>query len=39
MIDGTLKTGGGGLFHLDTDNFSGFRFEDNIINGEKLLHD
>ena len=31
VIDGTSKTGGGGLFHLDTDNFSGFRLEDNII--------
>lgn len=31
VIDGTSKTGGGGLFHLDTDLFSGFRLEDNII--------
>jgi len=31
VIDGTSKTGGGGLFHLDTDSFGGFRLEDNII--------
>ncbi len=31
VIDGTSKTGGGGLFHLDTDNFAGFRLEDTII--------
>ncbi|HVS31202.1 MAG TPA: hypothetical protein VMS98_07080 [Thermoanaerobaculia bacterium] len=31
VIDGTSKTGGGGLFHLDTDGFAGFRLEDNII--------
>jgi hypothetical protein len=33
-IDGSLKIGGGGLFHLDTDNFDGFRFTNNcIVNG------
>jgi uncharacterized repeat protein (TIGR01451 family) len=31
VIDGTSMTGGGGLFHLDTDNFAGFRLENNII--------
>lgn len=31
VVDGTLKTGGGGLIHLDTDNFAGFRLENNII--------
>lgn len=34
VIDGSAKIGGGGLFHLDTDNFDGFRLIDNrIING------
>ncbi|MCI0490195.1 MAG: HYR domain-containing protein [Blastocatellia bacterium] len=33
-IDGTSKTGGGGLFHLDQDNFDGFVFtNNNIVNG------
>jgi len=33
-IDGTNKVGGGGLFHLDTDNFDGFRFTNNcVVNG------
>ena len=33
-IDGTMKVGGGGLFHLDTDNFDGFRFTNNcVVNG------
>ncbi|HEV8266374.1 MAG TPA: right-handed parallel beta-helix repeat-containing protein, partial [Gemmatimonadales bacterium] len=33
-IDGTLKVGGGGLFHLDSDNFDGFWFTDNnVVNG------
>ena len=31
VIDGTSKTGSGGLFHLDTDNFDGFRFTNNVI--------
>ncbi len=35
VIDGTDKTGGGGLFHLDTDDFDGLRFLDNnVVNGE-----
>jgi hypothetical protein len=34
VVDGTSKTGGGGLFHLDTDNFDGFQLVDNdIVNG------
>jgi len=33
-IDGTNKVGGGGLFHLDTDNFDGFRFTNNCV-GER----
>jgi hypothetical protein len=33
-IDGTFKVGGGGLFHLDQDNFDGFRFLNNcVVNG------
>ena len=33
-IDGTTKVGGGALFHLDTDNFDGFRFTNNcVVNG------
>ena len=33
-IDGTMKVGGGGLFHLDTDNFDGFWFTNNcVVNG------
>jgi hypothetical protein len=33
-IDGTNKVGGGGLFHLDTDNFDGFWFTNNcVVNG------
>jgi len=33
-IDGTLKVGGGGLFHLDQDNFDGFWFTNNrVVNG------
>ena len=33
-IDGTSKTGGGGLFHLDTDNFNGLHFTNNcVVNG------
>jgi hypothetical protein len=33
-IDGTAKVGGGGLFHLDTDNFDGFQFTNNrVVNG------
>jgi hypothetical protein len=33
-IDGTMKIGGGGLFHLDTDNFDGFWFINNcVVNG------
>lgn len=31
VVDGTSKTGGGDLIHLDTDSFTGFRLEDNII--------
>ncbi len=31
VIDGTLKTGAGDLFHLDQDNFAGFRLENNVI--------
>jgi uncharacterized repeat protein (TIGR01451 family) len=31
VLDGTSKVGGGGLFHLDTDNFAGFQLVDNII--------
>ena len=34
MIDGSSKTGGGGLVHLDTDNFNGFYLTNNwIVNG------
>jgi hypothetical protein len=33
-IDGTAKIGGGGLVHLDTDNFDGFQFTNNrVVNG------
>jgi hypothetical protein len=33
-IDGTMKLGGGALFHLDTDNFDGFQFTNNcVVNG------
>src|SRR5207247_1226272 len=33
-IDGTNKLGGGGLFHLDQDNFDGFWFTNNcVVNG------
>jgi hypothetical protein len=33
-IDGTAKVGGGGLFHLDQDNFDGFWFTNNcVVNG------
>lgn len=33
-IDGTNKVGGGGLFHLDQDNFDGFWFTNNcVVNG------
>lgn len=33
-IDGTTKVGGGALFHLDQDNFDGFRFTNNcVVNG------
>jgi hypothetical protein len=33
-IDGTFKVGLGGLFHLDQDNFDGFRFLNNcVVNG------
>jgi hypothetical protein len=33
-IDGTMKVGGGGLFHLDTDNFDGLWFTNNcVVNG------
>ena len=33
-VDGTSKTGGGGLWHLDTDNFDGFHFTNNcVMNG------
>ena len=33
-IDGSSKVGGGGLFHLDTDNFDGFWFTNNcVLNG------
>lgn len=33
-IDGAWKVGGGGLFHLDQDNFDGFRFTNNcVVNG------
>lgn len=33
-IDGTSKVGGGGLVHLDTDNFDGFWFTNNcVVNG------
>ena len=31
LVDGTNKTGGGGLFHLDTDIFAGFQFTDNCV--------
>jgi hypothetical protein len=31
LVDGTSKVGGGGLFHLDTDNFDGFWLTDNCI--------
>lgn len=30
-IDGTSKTGGGGLVHFDTDNFDGLRFTNNDV--------
>ena len=30
-IDGSSKTGGGGLFHLDTDGFDGFQLTNNCI--------
>ena len=30
-VDGTAKTGGGALFHLDTDNFDGFQFTNNCV--------
>ncbi|MEO8435581.1 MAG: DUF4214 domain-containing protein [Pyrinomonadaceae bacterium] len=30
-IDGSSKIGGGGLFHLDTDNFDGFHLTNNCI--------
>jgi hypothetical protein len=34
VIDGSSKVGGGGLFHLDTDNFNGFHLtNNNIVNG------
>ena len=34
VVDGTSKTGGGGLLHLDQDNFDGFRMTDsNIVDG------
>ncbi|MBI2357716.1 MAG: right-handed parallel beta-helix repeat-containing protein [Deltaproteobacteria bacterium] len=33
-IDGSSKVGGGGLFHLDQDNFDGFHFTNNrVVNG------
>ena len=33
-VDGTTKVGGGGLVHLDTDNFDGFWFTNNcVVNG------
>jgi hypothetical protein len=33
-IDGSAKVGGGGLFHLDIDNFDGFWFTNNcVLNG------
>ena len=33
-LDGTMKIGGGALFHLDQDNFDGFRFTNNcVVNG------
>jgi hypothetical protein len=31
LIDGTSKIGGGGLFHLDTDNFDGFQMTNSCI--------
>ena len=30
-VDGSSKAGGGGLFHLDTDNFDGLHFTDNCV--------
>jgi len=34
VVDGSSKTGGGGLVHLDTDNFDGFHLTNNqIVNG------
>jgi hypothetical protein len=34
-IDGSSKVGGGGLFHLDLDNFDGFWFTNNcVVNGQ-----
>jgi hypothetical protein len=34
VVDGVAKVGSGALFHLDTDNFDGFRMTDsNIVNG------
>ena len=34
LVDGTSKVGGGGLVHLDVDNFDGFHFTNNcVVNG------
>ena len=36
VFDGTTKTGGGGLFHLDTDSFDGFHFTNNWLQNDAL---